>query len=239
MIQFRIHSCALHRSIVALSVLAATAQLHAASIGHNAVTPFKQDVHDFQQHFQPRLKVEHGCVPFPAVDAAGNTGGGLKPTGATNGNCSKSTGQVYVRTQRYNGECATMYAWYFPKDQPSDGASNGHRHDWESVVVWTADCKVGARVNAVSYSGHGGFTKSTNPNLEQGHAHPLVSYASRWPVNHSLFATSALGGYQPAIDWGRLTTAARNALTNTGWGSANVPIIDRNFSNNLGKAWYR
>lgn len=79
--------------------------------------------------YQPFLKVVNGCVPFPAVDSAGNTGyvsffpkiryhnltqrsGGLATSGSSNGGCSSSTGQIYVRGTASNGRYAIMYSWY-------------------------------------------------------------------------------------------------------------------------------
>lgn len=82
--------------------------------------------------YQPHLYVVNGCVPFPAVDAEGDTkyvhrfsnsklskisltipthSAGLATTGSSNGECSSSTGQIYVRGSAYNGYYALMYAW--------------------------------------------------------------------------------------------------------------------------------
>ena len=49
--------------------------------------------------------------------------------------------------------------------------------------------------------------------------------------------TSTPGGQQPLIAWESLPTAARNALQNTDFGSANVPFKDGNFESNLAKAY--
>jgi hypothetical protein len=48
-------------------------------LGHDQVVGFPQTVPSTATgssylKFQPWLKVRNGCVPFPAVDAAGNTG---------------------------------------------------------------------------------------------------------------------------------------------------------------------
>lgn len=58
--------------------------------------------------YRPYLFVHNGCVPFPAVDQWGHPSKGLKPTGASNGGCSHSTGQVYVRSGWYRGVWAIM-----------------------------------------------------------------------------------------------------------------------------------
>ncbi|MCY8573922.1 NPP1 family protein, partial [Bacillus haynesii] len=113
------------------------------------------------KRFQPFLKVASGCVPFPAVDAQGNTSGGLEPTGAPEGHCSKSVGQVYSRSAWYNGVWAIMYAWYFPKDSPLPLKAFGHRHDWEGIVVWIDNpANQNPKMLSIAYSQHGKFQKT-------------------------------------------------------------------------------
>lgn len=125
-----------------------------------------------------------------------------------------------------------MYAWYMPKDSPSDGL--GHRHDWESIVVWLSAESTSATLLGVSASAHGDFQANTSPNLSG--TSPLIRYYSTWPVNHQLGFTSTVGGLQPLIAYESLTDAARTALANTDFGSANVPFKDANFENNLALA---
>lgn len=52
--------------------------LHRAVIDHDQVEGLPETVPsgtmgDLYKAYQPYLKVESGCVPFPAVDAEGNT----------------------------------------------------------------------------------------------------------------------------------------------------------------------
>ncbi|MFT3964285.1 MAG: NPP1 family protein [Sphingobium sp.] len=213
--------------------LLATASAVAATIPHDQVQPIPAAGEAFLFKFQPYLKVEDGCVPFPAVDAQGNTSGGLKASGARNGGCSASTGQVYARALTYNGDCAVMYSWYFPKDQVIDG----HRHDWENAVVWLSDCSSNASIRAVSYSAHSGYEKTVSPPTANGR--PLVRYYTDGFTNHKLGSTGSQGGSQPLIQWEALPAAARTALTDTSFGDANVPMKDANFINNLAKAYYK
>ncbi|XEC95934.1 NPP1 family protein [Paenibacillus tarimensis] len=217
--------------------------IHAAVIGHDKVIGFEEvppaSVTEIAaKHFQPYLKVINGCVPFPAVDAQGNTNGGLKPTGAPEGGCSKNTGQIYARSAWYNGVWAIMYAWYFPKDEASPGM--GHRHDWEGIVVWVNNPAVNnPEVLSIAYSEHGNFINEAPSRNNMSGSHPLVAYRSVWPLNHSLHLTNEAGGTQPLINWEQLTPAAREALNTTDFGKANVPFNDNNFWNNLGKAWFK
>lgn len=227
-------------SVIFVPTADAAVKNHDEIVGFKEVTPITV-TQKAAKRFQPYLKVAHGCVPFPAVDAQGNTSGGLEPTGAPEGHCSKSTGQVYSRSAWHNGVWAIMYAWYFPKDSPLPGL--GHRHDWEAIVVWIDNpANQNPKVLSIAYSGHGKFEKVTpTPNsvIMEGD-HPKIRYdAPQAPLNHSLFVDSAKGGMQPLIGWEDLTPAARDALNTTKFGAANVPFNQDNFVNNLNKAWFK
>lgn len=96
--------CAVLMSFFAFISLVPT--VDAAVIDHDKIVGFNEVVpttisQKAAKRFQPYLKVYSGCVPFPAVDAQGNTSGGLQPTGAPEGGCSKHTGQVYSRSTWY------------------------------------------------------------------------------------------------------------------------------------------
>lgn len=162
---------------------------------------------------------------------------GLKPTGDSNGGCSSSTGQIYVRASEYNGYYALLYSWYFPKDEPSDGL--GHRHDWEGVIVWlsSSTSTSASNVVAVCPSAHGKWPCSTDGFTLDGTS-PLIKYESVWPVDHSCGLTTTVGGTQPLIAWESLPTVAQEALTDTDFGDANVPFKDANFDSNLAKATF-
>ncbi|KAL8366383.1 hypothetical protein RB595_004924 [Gaeumannomyces hyphopodioides] len=210
-----------------------------AVINHDAVVGFPETVPGGPiganlLRFKPWLKVFSGCVPFPAVDANGNTGGGLKPTGGSSSGCSKNLGQVYARAGQYDGRWALMYSWYMPKDSPSPGL--GHRHDWENCVVWIDDAtSASPNIVAMAASGHGGYDRTSGPFALDG-TRPKIRYFSNWPLNHQLGFTDVEGGEQPLVAWESLTDAARNALSTADFGSAGVPFKDDSFMNNLAKA---
>ncbi|KAJ4331071.1 hypothetical protein N0V95_009949 [Ascochyta clinopodiicola] len=232
---------------LAIQLLAAAAYVSAlptglekrAVIDHDAVVGFSQTVPSgivgtLMLKYKPYLKVFNGCVPFPAVDSAGNTGGGLATTGSSNGGCSSSTGQVYARAGTYSGKYGIMYSWYMPKDSPSTGL--GHRHDWENIVVWLSAQSESATVTGVAISAHGDYQKEASPPF-QGTS-PKIGYISYYPVNHQLISTSDLGGQQPLIAWDSMTAAARTALENTDFGSATPSFRDSNFQSYLSDAYF-
>lgn len=209
-----------------------------ASIAHDAVVGFAEAVPsgvvgELMLKYKPYLKVINGCVPFPAVNAAGDVSGGLNPSGSENGDCESSTGQVYARAGPYNGAYAIMYSWYMPKDSPSGGL--GHRHDWENIVVWLSAESASATLRGVAISAHGDYQKETSPPLEGNH--PKIGYRAIWPTNHQLIATSDLGGMQPLIAWESMTAAARTAIENTNFDKATPSFRDNNFESYLAEAF--
>ncbi|KAK6845660.1 necrosis-and ethylene-inducing protein-like protein 1 precursor [Apiospora arundinis] len=233
-----------------LAVVAATLTMAAPSvekrgtIGHDKVKGFKEAVQDgavgkarrltivLVLKFKPYLKVEHGCVPFPAVDADGNTGGGLKDTGSPSSKCSSSPGQVYARGEQLDKEYAIMYSWYMPKDHLGPGT--GHRHDWEGIVVFLDDVKAKEpKIKGVSTSAHGKWKRDNKPPLDG--SRPKIAYYLDG-ITHSVKTTGAKGGSQPLIDWEKMGPKAREALRNTDFGKAVCPFKDDKFKDNLKKA---
>ncbi|KAE9306117.1 hypothetical protein PF008_g21543, partial [Phytophthora fragariae] len=214
------------------------------TIGHDDVVPFKQpDPVTISERaaikFKPQLHISNGCHTYPAVTELGETSGGLKPTGAPSSKCKGSGwgSQVYGRSTWYNGVWAIMYSWYFPKDSPSSGL--GHRHDWEHVIVWIDNPDVAEpKILAVTPSAHSGYSAKVPPDADKVDGNSVkVNYESTWPIDHALGSTTKGGDYQDLIMWGQMTDAARQALDNTNFGSANVPMSDWNFLPKLGKAW--
>ncbi|KAF6802993.1 necrosis inducing protein [Colletotrichum sojae] len=211
-------------------------------VGHDQLSPLPEKVQDNAvgkaiARFNPKLHIAHGCQPYTAVNDAGDTSGGLKPTGSSTGGCRDTArGQAYARGTWHNGRYAIMYAWYFPKDMPNDGVPAGsHRHDWESVVVWLNNPSVAnPTILGGSASGHGKYKKTTSPQREGDSL--KVEYFTQALLNHELQFTDTAGRTYPVLDWDAMSPAMKSALENTEFGQANVPIKDENFLDNLGKA---
>ena len=130
-----------------------------------------------------------------------------------------------------------MYAWYMPKDEPSDGL--GHRHDWEGAIVWlsSATSTAASNILAVCPSAHGGWDCSTNGFTLSG-TKPLIKYQSTWPLDHSAGLTSTVGGTQPLVAWDSMSSVVQTALDDTDFGKAIVPFIDAHLQTNLGKTTF-
>src|SRR5581483_5515548 len=113
-------------AIACASVSSATLAVNV--VDHDLVQPIYTGASALEMYYQPLLYVtDKGCVPYPAVDSAGNVSGGLKAAGSPNGDCTSSIGQVYSRYTPYANMCAIMYSWFMPKDMPPSGIC-GHRY---------------------------------------------------------------------------------------------------------------
>ncbi|KUI55454.1 hypothetical protein VP1G_02838 [Cytospora mali] len=197
---------------------------------------------DLMLKWQPYLYVVDGCVPFPAVDAEGDTSAGLSPTGSADGDCSSSTGQVYSRAGTYDDYYMIMYSWYMPKDEPStlEGAVGiGHRYDWENAVIVLSEESTSATLVGMAASYHGDYVVCSGSGCDDyldGDS-PLIKYYSAYDVlDHSLGLTSTVGGTQPLIAWDELPTVAQDALADKDWGAAIIPFLDSDFDNYLAEA---
>ncbi|RLN48870.1 hypothetical protein BBJ28_00017289 [Nothophytophthora sp. Chile5] len=234
------------RAIAAAS-LASLAWTQAAVISHDTVVPFAQPtpsttLQKMAVKFKPQIHISNGCHPYPAVDKDGNTSGGLSPTGGESAGCKGSGygSQIYGRAVAYEGVYAFMYSWYMPKDEPLSGL--GHRHDWEAAVVWVDDISLAEpNIVALSASAHSGYHVYYPPSSSYLSGNSAkIDYSTTYVViDHSLSATSSSGETQDLIMWDQLTTAARTALEDTDFGSANVPFKEANFQTKLGDAYYK
>ncbi|OJD29426.1 necrosis and ethylene inducing peptide 1 [Diplodia corticola] len=235
---------ALFFGLAAASCVTAAPLLEARKIvAHDSLNPWPVTVRnntegDAIKRFNPQLHIAHGCQPYTAVNEAGDTSGGLQETGSSTGGCrDTSKGQTYARGAWHKDRYAIMYAWYFPKDQPTDGVSAGaHRYDWENVVLWLDDPALPTpSVLGAAASGHGDYKKTTNP--QRNGDSLMVEYFTNFPTNHELQFKTSEGVTYALVDWDAMTEPAREALQVTDFGKAITPFKDGSFVSNLDKAW--
>ncbi|PSN65306.1 necrosis-and ethylene-inducing protein-like protein 1 precursor [Corynespora cassiicola Philippines] len=213
-----------------------------AVVNHDSLNPVRTRLQSGAigrsiERFTPLMHIAHGCQPYTAVDDAGNTSGGLQDSGTSSGGCrDTSKGQIYARAAWHGGRFAIMYAWYWPKDQPIDGnVAGGHRHDWESVVVWLDNpANANPRIIGAAASAHGNYSPNTNPPRSGNNV--KVEYFTTFPLNHALQFTQTTGRSYWINDWDAMPAAAKAGLTNANFGSANVPFTDGRFFGNLDRA---
>jgi hypothetical protein len=90
--------------------------------------------------------------------------------------------------------CAHMFELYFEKDQAVLGSFlGGHRHDIETVIVWTLQpaAAPSAYISHVSASAHGKFNTKPFANVQQHQGHPLIVYHKDSILTHAFRFASA------------------------------------------------
>ena len=213
-------------------------------IGHDDVEPFPEPEPNTVTEragikFKPMLVVKTGCEPYPAVNEAGETSGGLKPSGAPDGECqgSKHGSQVYGRATWFNDIWTIMFAWYFAKDSPMPLL--GHRHDWENIVLFIDNpAHQNPKILGCSTSWHSGYIKyAPCPEDFIDGYNVMIKYEHSFPLNHALNITKDAGEFQDLIMWHQLSDLARLALNKTDFGDANTPMNDLNFKAKISDAW--
>jgi hypothetical protein len=198
--------------------------------------------------YQPAFDYDtDGCYSTAAIGPDGTVNGGLKPTGALNGNCRDASDlastNTYSRYRCDNGWCAYLYGLYFEKDQAIPGISlGGHRHDWEHVVVWVHN----GRVEYVATSNHGSFTVHTASSVRFEGTHAKVVYHKDGVSTHC-FRIAGSGDeppenhrgvwqYPPLVGWNGYPAGLRDKLASYDFGSAHFGLRDDSFAGHLSKA---
>ncbi|MFJ5305337.1 NPP1 family protein [Streptomyces sp. NPDC088350] len=237
-----------HRLGRAAAVVGSAAALTVAlpfSASAGVLQNLPENATSFQKYFEPEYDYDtDSCYPAAAIDPSGNLNGGLKPTGSITGQCRSGhlgNANTYSRAKCNNGWCGIIYASYFEKDEASPGI--GHRHDWESIVVWA---KVGADTPSyLSASAHGGFDTEAVADVPMDAQRVQVVYHKDGLSTHAF--RFAKWGETPENDTGawhqenlltfdNLATNLHDILNASDWGSANFPLQDSRFDDQLNTA---
>lgn len=160
------------------------------------------------RNFHPKFDFDSdGCypaTPFQRNDAL-RQNPGAKATASLHGGCKDATWLPYANTihrqicketiegQNKVERCAHFFELYFEKDQ-AIGLSflGGHRHDVETVIVWTGKTNdLNETISHVSTSAHGKFTTRPIGQVQMQGTHPLVVYHKDGAGTHALRFASA------------------------------------------------
>ncbi|MFF6784957.1 NPP1 family protein [Streptomyces sp. NPDC012510] len=235
-------------AVVLGSVTALTAGL-AGSADAAVLNPLGWNASTFQNKYMPRFDYDSdSCFPAAAVDASGRLNGGLNPSGSLTGMCRSNhlgKANTYAQSKCQHGWCAYVYALYFEKDQcdPTSITECGHRHDWESVVVFQKQGEERPRYLAASR--HGGYSTHPINEVPMDGNHVKIVYHKDGPSTHAF--RFAKWGERP-VAWGtgkwdtpalvtmeNMAKTPRDALWNSKWGLANFPLTN-NLVSNINKA---
>jgi hypothetical protein len=226
----------LGRAAVVVGSAVALAVSLAGSASAAVLTPLGQKAGTFQLKYVPEFDYDsNSCFPATAVDASGRLNGGLNNSGSITGACRHpNTANTYTQAWCKNGWCAYVYALYFEKDQTLNGADAfGHRHDWESVVVFQKQGEEKPRFLAASR--HGGYSTHPINEVPMNGNHVQIVYHKDGASTHAFrFAKwgeqpEAMGHWdRPAlVDVPQMADAPRNAVWNSTWGKANFPLTGK------------
>ncbi|GMF57847.1 unnamed protein product [Phytophthora fragariaefolia] len=243
---------------LSIAIIAVVSSVGAVSIDHDKVQPFPQPEpitisQKAAVKFKPSVYIAWVCHPYPAVNAAGETSAGLKPSGELTGDCEGSSlgSQVYGRSGWYKDHWAIMYAWYFPK-QSYLYTSKGTRHKWTAAVVWLDNPAVEKpKILAVSTIGTSGVYEikkndgkkvcnrrgQCNPPFGKyiNDTHPMLLYEQDVRATGLEMAmTRGKGEFQDLIMWDQMTEEARTGLSNADFAP---PFVDEAFLPNFESAW--
>ena len=229
-------------SASALSQAADFAKLDQA-LPSNGIINNKQPVFDFDGD---------GCLPSAGISRLGEKNPGLKTSGKITGDCRSGNFLITSNTMhRYvckssggNQYCGHIYALYFEKDQLFNYFGGGHRHDWEHAAVWTKN----GVVTHGTYSSHGNQTTKPASELPFENGHLKIVYHKDGVTTHAFrfaksneYAENPYGSFlTPTIaSWYRMSgdglsnSQMFSRLNSFDYGSANLPIKDSNFLNNI------
>ncbi|KAI1074487.1 secreted protein [Whalleya microplaca] len=201
--------------------------------------------------WQPAMDFDtDGCYNTPAIDANGNINPGLdhEDTGLAS-ECRDasdlSNNNVYSRARCNNGWCAYLYDYYFEKDVALANVpfDPGHRNDWEHIAVFVKNGE--AKVVAVSQ--HGNYETKNASEVRWDGTHPKTVYNKDGVGTHDFRFANAdddnIENHTGAWFYGALisyngfpSTAIRDKLMSTDFGSANIAIKDASFQGQLEKA---
>ncbi|MFF5387863.1 NPP1 family protein [Streptomyces sp. NPDC013012] len=201
-----------------------------------------------ERAFQPAFDYDtDGCYSTAAIGPDGTLNGGLKPSGALNGQCRDASdldaANGYSRAKCNNGWCAILYGLYFEKDQAVAGSGlGGHRHDWEHVVVWVRN----DRAEYVSTSAHGNFDTHARDRIRWDGDHPKVVYHKDGIGTHCFRPANTndeppenhrhTWQFPTLVGWNGYPAGVREKLVAADFGSAHFGLKDGSFAAHLAKA---
>lgn len=193
-----------------------------------------------------------GCLPSAGISRAGVANGGLKPSGSIVGECRSmdflETSNTYHRATceqvAVDTYCVHLFSLYFEKDQFLDYVESGHRHDWEHVAVWTKN----GEITHGGYSAHGDLTNLPAAEIPRQagrlkfvyHKDGIATHAMRVAKANEMaenpygrFVTPLVVSWNQMQGDGVSNETLRDRLNAHSYGSANLPVKDSNFLNNI------
>ncbi|KAF1813981.1 NPP1-domain-containing protein [Eremomyces bilateralis CBS 781.70] len=239
-----IHSSILHTAAFVATYLIA---FLAVPVRSDLLSPLPDTATSGALKWQPVLDFDKdSCYHVAAIDKDKNLNPGLEPRNNNLDLCRAQDrlyhSNAYSRQRCNHGWCAYMYGYYFEMDQMFAFGQNGHRHDWEFIIVWTLNDEV----RFVSWSAHGDYTTAYYTGVRFEGNHPKLVY------HHGAANTGSFRLAKPEDDkienhwgvWFKAWLVSRevvrddigHALMVHDWGNAHSDMKDERFGGSLNEA---
>lgn len=192
-------------------------------------------VSEVVRRFRPHFSYIDACNSYPAVTEDGKMSAGLPGSRDLDKCRDQAFEQSYVREAFFHESrgsekayMAIMYALFAPKD-------NGHRYDWEDVIVFIDDQYQPIKAAA---SFHGGYliSRPKGEPAQWNEDRVRAKYTSC--ICNCAFQFSVHDGMDPPMkSWYMMKQEERDAITNGCWENGIPKLTDENFRKTLDRAW--
>ncbi|MEI5638737.1 MULTISPECIES: NPP1 family protein [unclassified Pseudoalteromonas] len=196
-----------------------------------------------------------GCLPAGAISRTGKQNSGEPIGGSITRDCRyesllarSNTYHRYACHENDQGQfCGHLYELYFEKDQALHFFGGGHRHDVETVAIWTHD----GIVTHGSVSAHGTLETKPRSQLPMENGHLKVVYHKDGILTHAFrfakpgeaaentynrFVTPTIVSWYEMTGDGISNQGMRDRLNQFSYGSASFKIRDGVFIRQLNNA---
>ncbi|KAI9992903.1 hypothetical protein PInf_014841 [Phytophthora infestans] len=163
-----------------VTIVAALAATDVGALNHDQVRPFGQPSpvsisEKAAVKFKPQLHISNGCHPYPAVNAAGETSGGLA-TSDPRRHAVRSQWVLQVRTpkgrNRTGNTAKVNYESNWPVNHALDSTDKGG--ETQPLIMWDQMTDAARRsLNTVSFG-------SANVPMNEGNFMQKIGNASPW-----------------------------------------------------------
>lgn len=194
-----------------------------------------------------------GCYPAAGISRDGIQNPGLKTTGSITGDCrheefldTSNTLHRYACIDAGGDQyCAHLYDSYYEKDQVvnGSGAFGGHRHDWESIAIWTLN----GDITHGAVSAHGDMDTDPKSELPMEDDHMKAVYHKDGGGTHAFrfaklpeeeaensygtFVTPTVASWYELTGDGISNREMRDKLNSFDYDNASIKVKDSRFLN--------
>ena len=178
--------------------------------------------------FRPFVVITAGCLPYSAVNAAGDYSAGLHGSYSSDSDCNGDPAfrQIYSRQAGpdQDGLISIAYALFMPKSKQKH--HHAHRYKWDVMVVHVVPGPIRLELDSI-WTPMTGRTKS----FAVVNKHPVVQkgFFEQGELINTYFGEE-VGNLLPLADWTGMTPAMLAVLNTQDFGANPCPLRDTAFA---------